>query len=584
MDVARWSRRLAEWLPALVPLLIVAISGAAVADALRKLTYALLGRDQGIFQYVAWAIGQGSRDYVDLHEINGPLGPVLHMAILAVGGGDEHVFRSVDAVVSSLVFFGVGATLPGMASAPTDAPPGWARRLVWGLATWCALGAQYVVFGWWDTSQRESFYDLFLLVAIAAQLHASRPTGGARGRGLLWGLAGLASVLTWFGKPTCALFTVLQLAVVLLDRRDPLPRRRRFGAFAAGGALAALSMLGFIAARGSLRGFVDIVLIESPRLYTPIWAKSIAECYVIWNNAPKLNYTIATAVGVALLGASRRLPVRFFAVATLLVGGIVVFFAQAKAFPYHLHPATAGARLVWVAVLVVATERWGSGQARWRRVVPLAGAALIGWQSLQDASLSPYAKSDWDVAGATPASRETEGYVRRFPWEDFFGWDIRQAARLLDRTTDAADRVQLYGMDPYVLFLARRLSATPYIYSFELNVDASLAGGSAGRPEGAARQYILDAAKRHVDEMQAALEQRPPAAFVIIDHIPFTYPDDSEVDMARHCPITHAWMLERYRRAARFGGVRVWLRNDVYDRAAASGALPPQPPEADRRD
>jgi hypothetical protein len=271
---------------------------------------------------------------------------------------------------------------------------------------------------------------------------------------------------------------------------------------------------------------------------------------------------------------------RFYLASTLLVGGLFVFFLQAKAFPYHLHPATAGSRLVWVAALAAATERWTRTpqSAWWRQSVPLAGAVIIGWQCLEDARLSPYAKSDWDVAGATPAARQTEEYVRRFPWGDFFAWDIRQAARLLERTTDSADRVQLYGMDPYVLFLARRLSATPYIYSFELNVDASLEGGSAGRPDDAARAYILAAARNHAEEMQEALERQPPAAFVLIDHIPFTYPDNSEVDLARHCPATYAWMVDHYRRAARFGGVRVWLRDDVLDRAIASGAVPAAPP------
>jgi len=565
--------RFTRLLPALVPCLVFAISGLAVANALRKLTYALLGRDQGIFQYVAWAIEQGSRDYVDLHEINGPLGPLVHMAIMSVGGADEHVFRSVDAIVSSLVFFAVGASLPGLTATASDREPSVRLRALWGWAGWSALGAQYVVFGWWDTSQRESFYDLFLLASIALQLHSSRPTGTLRGRRFLWAAVGLSSALTWFGKPTCLVFTALQVGVTFFDRRDPTRRRLRLAAVTLGAGTAGVAMLGFVMARGDLAGFFRIVLIESPRLYKPIWAKSIAECYVVWDNAPKLNYALATAAGVLVLGATRRLPVRFYTVTTLLFGGLVVFFVQAKAFPYHLHPVTAGARLVWLGALVAATERWAHAKETWKRVLPLASAVAIGWQSLEDARLSPYAKSDWDIAGATPEARQGERYVRLFPWEDFFAWDIRQAARFLDRTTDSGDRVQLYGMDPYVLFLARRRSATPYIYSFELNVDASLAGGSGGRPDEATRSWISAVGRSHVEEMQTALEKQPPAAFVIIDHIPFTYPDDSEVDLAQHCPVTYAWMLTRYQRAARFGGVRVWLRNDVQDHALRSGAL-----------
>ncbi|HEY1692340.1 MAG TPA: hypothetical protein VGG39_09265 [Polyangiaceae bacterium] len=571
---AKWQGQLRVALPLLAPLVVVAFSGYAVADALRKLTYAILGRDQGIFQYVAWALAHGSRDYVDLHEINGPLGPLIHMAIMALGGADEHVFRTVDVVASSVVFLAVGASLPGLTATADCAPPRPVSRAAWALATWCALGAQYVVFGWWDTSQRESFYDLFLLASLAAQLQASRPWGGKRGRTWWWTAAGLASVLTWFGKPTCGLFTVLQVAVTWFDRRDPTPRRRRLAALSAGGAVAAALMLGFIAVDGSLPGFVRIVLLESPRLYTPIWAKSIAECYSAWNNAPKLNYALVTAAGVAVLALTRRLPVRFYVTATLLFGGLAVFFLQKKAFPYHLHPATAGTRLVWIAALVAAVEEMQDAKRRWLRVVPVGVAILVGWQCFEDASLSPYAKSDWDVAGATAAERSSEAFVRRFPWDDFFAWDLRRAATFLDATTGPADTVQLYGMDPYVLFLARRVSATPYVYSFELNVDASLTGGSGGHPDADARRWIRATAAAHAAEMQAALERRLPAAFVIVDHIPFTYPADSEIDLAEHCPVTYAWMVAHYRRAARFGGVRVWLRNDLHDRAAAAGSLP----------
>ena len=32
-----------------------------------------LGRDQGIFQYVAWAVAQGDVDYRDVRDVNGPL-------------------------------------------------------------------------------------------------------------------------------------------------------------------------------------------------------------------------------------------------------------------------------------------------------------------------------------------------------------------------------------------------------------------------------------------------------------------------------------------------------------------------------
>jgi hypothetical protein len=123
--------------------------------------------------------------------------------------------------------------------------------------------------------------------------------------------------------------------------------------------------------------------------------------------------------------------------------------------------------------------------------------------------------------------------------------------------------VQVYGFDPYLLFLARRKSASPVMYSFELNVDAALAGGPGARPSDDLRAWL--AAYR--DEAEAlvlrTVEVAPPAAFAVIDNAPFTHAPDGEADFAAHCPKLWPWMTERYERTASFGTVHVWLRRDV---------------------
>src|ERR1700722_6738381 len=60
-----------------------------VADATRRASLTPLGRDQGIFQYVGWAIRQGQVDYRDVRDVNGPLTHLLHVALLALGGADD---------------------------------------------------------------------------------------------------------------------------------------------------------------------------------------------------------------------------------------------------------------------------------------------------------------------------------------------------------------------------------------------------------------------------------------------------------------------------------------------------------------
>ena len=53
-------------------------------------------------------------------------------------------------------------------------------RVLWALAAWVVLMSQYVMHGWWQTAQRESFYDLLVIASIAVQLHAQRPYEPAR--------------------------------------------------------------------------------------------------------------------------------------------------------------------------------------------------------------------------------------------------------------------------------------------------------------------------------------------------------------------------------------------------------------------
>ena len=105
-----------------------------VAEATRRAALTPLGRDQGIFQYIAWAISQGDRDYRDIRDVNGPLTHLIHRLMLAMGGADEHRFRVIDLVVTGASFAIVGACLPGLRDrrAPSNGPgTEWIERLAW---------------------------------------------------------------------------------------------------------------------------------------------------------------------------------------------------------------------------------------------------------------------------------------------------------------------------------------------------------------------------------------------------------------------------------------------------------------------
>jgi hypothetical protein len=576
----------AGWLGALrahartvAPLLIVLPAVYFAVLGSYRATFATLGRDQGIFQYVAWALTKGERDYADIREINGPLIHVIHVVFLKLGGADERVFRTLDFVLSGAVFFFTGSAVAGIGRREGDGleAPRWSQRALWGMAGWIVLTADYLLYGWWEQGQRESFYDLFLLASLGAQIHGQRAPmkEGSPSRRRVWLMvAGALSALTWFGKPTSILYTVAQAVALLCDPdAKALGRARGVVALAVGCAIGTLPMLVFLFGFGDARAFVQVVFFEVPTLYRFIWNKTVAGSYHAYNNAPRLHYAFATLALAGGLTLSGKLPRRLLPLVLFLLVALAVFFAQGKGFPYHLHPVTASTHFLWLACAAYAAERFTASGGRAVGVVALGGAAVLGYQSMTESRLTDALTNTW-YDDARRSGRDSEAFLRHFNGGDFFAWDLRQAAAFLRASTRPEDRVQTYGMDPYLLFLAGRESATPFMYSFELNVDAALEGGEGRRPTPAERAWLEGIAKRNEQDMLARLEVAPPAAFALVDQAPFTFAKDADADFAQHCPDAYAWMVERYREAGRFGVVRVWLRNDIRERRRGEeGAL-----------
>ena len=101
-----------------------------------------------------------------------------------------------------------------------------------------------------------------------------------------------------------------------------------------------------------------------------------------------------------------------------------------------------------------------------------AGSRWCAWRPSRSAPSCAHARRDGDAglaahprhmarsgARAPPRSARRAEYFAHFPRPDFFPFELRQAAAYLREHTRPLDRVQTYGMDPYLLFLARRLSA-----------------------------------------------------------------------------------------------------------------------------
>lgn len=566
-----------------------------VVEATKRAALSTLGRDQGIFQYVAWAMQRGAVEYRDVHDVNGPLIHWIHMAMLGLGGHDEHVFRSLDLFLTGLTFAIVGYCLPGIA---TSRRVRWSERAAWAFAAWVVLSGQYLRYLYWDLAQRESFCDWFVLTAIGIELVVLRriataadrgtgsrtPNADARGlaldrpAGLGLFAAGALLGLATFGKPTFAIVAIAQLfAVAWAAPRGPT-RRASALLFIAGGLSSSLLTLALVAWRGDVGAFVESYFFDPPRFYRYIATVSLEEILSKERAGTIAAFTVTSSALSIWLIVRGELPRRAIAVALLPLAGLASVIVQAKGFPYHFHPVTAGLTLVWLMIVVwLGERRWrppfGHDLGRW---VPGIAAAALAMNIAAKMPSSPHIRNLWILdKGATAAKRRGHDYLVYYRDRDFFPWEMRQAARFLEMHTDPDDKVQVYGMDPYVLFLAQRLSASRFIYAYDLNADSAIRGArmpNGPHPTPFERGRIAARRDQNEDELRRVLEEHPPAAFVFIDKSPLITHADAWRDFQEHCPRAAAIVRAKYVESSTYREFRVWLRRDRHERFATKAS------------
>jgi hypothetical protein len=429
----------------------------------------------------------------------------------------------------------------------------------------------YYIF--WDQAQRESFFDWFMLASVALQLYAQSIAVAAKPR-ILLGVAGALSFIPWFGKPTYALFTLAQLLTLLLDRDLKLSLFARFSSFATGAAVGLLTQVAYLVAYADIGAFLRIYFVDVPALYRFIWSRTPLDILSLSGYANMAAIAIVTSVAVIGLIVDGQMPVRVLAVALVPLAGLVSVVVQAKGFPYHFHPVSAGLYLEWLVIVVWLWERHGRSGLLGRngaqgivRLVPFLAAGALALAVTTGVQASAHLTNHWILAkGILAEQRVSRDYLVYFRTTDFFPWEMRETAQYLREHTSPTDRVQEYGMDPYLLFLAQRKSATPYIYAYDLNVDTALTGSDLPEglhPNGPESDRIRSIRDAHEEDFLARLKAEPPAAFVFMDKAPLMTEDaDAWLDFVEHNAKSAAWVTERYKQTAVFGDDRVWMRRD----------------------
>ncbi len=560
------SSKLASALAELAPALLVVFPAIAwVWDAVVRASWASLGRDQGIFQYVAWAVSEGDVAYRDVRDVNGPVVTIIHAAFLGLGGAAEHRFRVLDLACTGLSFAIAGALVPSiLGQHPVRA---WVRA-GWAAAAWILLTAQYCVYGFWDTAQRESFLDWFVLVsfALSATHHAEGDPRAWRTKVTL-AAAGFLAFVPCLGKPTYAIFALPQLVVLAI----PKGRLRRVAAFLAGGSIGIALPLAYVARAGDLRAWARITFVDVPAMYRFIWPRPPATILAMPGYGSMALTGLVTTAGLVALVALRRLPLRALPIALMPVLGVASVVVQAKGFPYHFHPVTLGYSFAWIVAVVTTWQLAWSPHAvppktRVWQAIALSGAILVGARAAFLGWAAPYPPPPAEDA-RDPESLDSASRLAAFDRVDYFPRAMRDAAAYVAHHTRPDERVQTYGMDAYLLFLARRKSATPYIYAYDLNADAALRGsfepdGPVPNAEQSARIRALR--DEHEHDLLDRMRRSPPGAFVFVDRSPLMTSDDAFEDFGSHCPEAAVWVASHYRQAAEFEGIRVWLPQDEH--------------------
>ena len=566
--MSRTTARIAAGLGPIVPALLVAVPACArVWSATVRASWASLGRDQGIFQYIAWAVGQGDVAYRDVRDVNGPVIVMVHAFFQALGGTDEHRFRVLDLLCTGLSFAVAGALLPSFREPARKIPIH--VRAAWAFAAWVALSAQYVVYGFWDTAQRESFLDWFVLVAIALQAtHHASADPRARAATSVLVTSGALSFVPWLGKPTFALFTLAQLVALAVEPGPLHTRGRRLALFSAGGALGMTAPLAYLALRGDVGAWARITFVDVPAMYRFIWPRPASAILSLPGYSTLAQVAVATSIGLGALVVTRVLPRRAIPIAAMPLLGLVSVAVQAKGFPYHFHPVTLGVSFGWLVALAAiwdhACARSGTG-ATGLVAFGVVAAILVGVRAGHLASQAPFPPAP-PPGARDKASLESAARLSSFDRIDYFPRAMRDAAEYVASRTAPDDRVQTYAMDAYLLFLAGRKSATPYIYAYDLDADAALHGSfdpGGLQPTDEQAERIRAMRDEHARDLARRLERAPPAAFVFADRSPLMSSEDSVADFSEHCPDAAEWVSLHYRQTADFEGIRVWLREDL---------------------
>ena len=517
----------------LAPLIIAVTCAPWLYLGWKNYCQAPLFRDPAMYIYVAWCLAKGERIYDTIATPDGPLIYLISYLLLGFGMAEQAIRRA------DLWFHLIGGLATGALLAPIDGALARWRQVVtasvWSVthaSIWLVLILHFDI---GSSVQREQYYSLLGMGAVVLAYRSVSVTS-ARAETAMLIAAGLLSALQLFGKQTGLIYLLLVGLVVILAPRGSRALAWRTRRVALGAAAAIGLMLAFIAAFGSLRGFVFWYFRYAFTVYRrwfPI------EFWDPVSGRSHLEYATLAALtlvgGIAAL-AVRLLPRHALPFVLAPTAQYLLALLQQKGWQYHFIPNIASTFLLYVIAL---REVWkGPSDARsWTSVRAFGAVALmlfvesrIFWFAQYGAWLKP-----------------TEHF--KHPEVE----DTRRAADLLRTSTKPTDRVFFYGRDAIMLYLARRRPAAPHEVAWMLNFEPALRPPTT--PEQRLRIEAL--AKQVHDDLCRRLRQRPPEALLIQDGTVETGPDGLQ-KLTEFCPDFGSAVPTRYQQLHTVGNIRIF--------------------------
>jgi hypothetical protein len=479
------------------------------------------GRDQGIFLTEAWLMLQGYVPYLSFFENKPPGVLVTYAAALAAFGEGMVAVHLADWVATTM-------TALILCQIVLRAGAGAVAALVSG-GIYLAYASGPLFGGFWVTAQAEIFMDPLVALCLWWLLDPVVATAAGRWR---FGLAGLCIGVVLFFKYSAAPLLLLGLV--------PRPRGIRVAYFAGGAASIGILVLGTFAGLGALDALLEST-IEFNLAYreafsetwgVPLFSRLLPALREL--AAPYLLAGVAVATGwhgeTGLRRATR-------AGAALWVLSLICVDWQGKYWPYHYQVL-----LLPLALLAgLGAPRLVQIFAAWMRprratIVATLVAVLLGtgyiWQVadyLQVHHLPAY----W----LGSASREEMQSTYRMGGTDYAYVETVAAAARVAETTDPDERILVWGYEPFIYFLARRLPATRFLYDFPITADLA-----------------PDLQARMLKRLHADLKASPPSVILVVSG-----------DRNRVEPLGSASQLQKLPSVARFvrrGYRQAWKLGD----------------------